>query len=164
MKLKYKIALVLGISVFAFSCGNDKPATDNTTTNEAVNTNTVAAKTRVIPPDFNSDTAFAYIKAQADMGPRVPGSKAHNRAVAYYENHFKSLGAEVKVQGGNMNTFDGKQWRIDNVIATFNPAAKTRILLCAHYDSRPFSDKDPVPANKTKPCPGVNDGASGVGG
>jgi hypothetical protein len=165
MKLKCRIVLVVGVSVFAFSCGNDKTTSENNTviSGTTPETNTVVAKARVIPPDFNADTAFHYIKTQADMGPRVPGSKAHAKAVAYYEKHFKSLGAEVKIQGGNVNTYDGKQWRIDNVIAAFNPAAKTRILLCAHYDSRPFSDKDPIPANRSKPCPGVNDGASGVG-
>ncbi len=163
MKLNYKIALVVGVTVFAFSCQPEKPVTENTTTGETVKTNTVVTKTRVAPPEFNADSAYHYIKTQADMGPRVPGSKAHAKAVAYYEKHFKSLGADVKIQGGTMNTYDGKQWRIDNVIATFNPEAKTRILLTAHYDSRPFSDKDPIPANKTKPCPGVNDGASGVG-
>lgn len=162
MNLNTKIFLIATCAV-AVSCTPEKPVTENTTTSEPVNTNTVVEKPRVIPPDFNADTAFVYIKMQADMGPRTPGSKAHAKAVAYYEKHFKSLGAEVKIQGGAMNTFDGKQWRIDNVIATFNPTAKTRILLTAHYDSRPFSDKDPIPANKTKPCPGVNDGASGVG-
>lgn len=157
--------LIVVISALVFSCGPDKTTTENntTTSNNITTTNTVVAKPRVIPPDFNADSAFQYIKTQADMGPRVPGTKAHAKAVAYYEKYFKSLGADVKVQGGNINTYDGKQWRIDNVIATFNSAAKTRILLCAHYDSRPFSDKDPIPANRSKPCPGVNDGASGVG-
>lgn len=163
MKLRTKIFfVVVAVAVFT-SCTPEQPVTENTTTGEAPKTNTVVTKARVVPPDFNADSAYAYIKTQADMGPRVPGSRAHDKAVAYYEKHFKNLGAEVKVQGGTMNTFDGKQWRIDNVIATFNPTAKTRILLTAHYDSRPFADKDPVVANRTKPCPGVNDGASGVG-
>jgi glutaminyl-peptide cyclotransferase len=162
MKLNSKIPFVIAASAVLTSCQPDKPVTENTTTSETVKTNTVVAK-HIVPPDFNADSAFAYIKAQADMGPRTPGSKAHDKAVAYYEKFFKSLGADVKVQGGNMNTYDGNEWRIDNVIATFNPSAKTRILLTAHYDSRPFADKDPVVANRNKPCPGVNDGASGVG-
>jgi glutaminyl-peptide cyclotransferase len=162
MNIKTKIFLLAACAALV-SCQPEKPVTENTTTGEAVKTNTVVAKAHIVPPDFNADTAFAYIKTQADMGPRTPGSKAHDKAVAYYEKHFKNLGADVKVMGGNMNTFDGKQWRVDNVIATFNPAAKTRILLTAHYDSRPFADKDPIVANRTKACPGVNDGASGVG-
>lgn len=163
MKLSSKIFFVLATIAVFYSCTPEQPVVENTTTGEAPKTNTVTEKPHVVPPEFNADSAFAYVKAQADMGPRVPGSKAHDKAVAYYQKHFKALGADVKVQGGNMNTFDGKQWRVDNVIATFNPEAKTRILLTAHYDSRPFADKDPVVANRTKPCPGVNDGASGVG-
>lgn len=168
MRLSKKLFLIsVGISALAISCQpekteNNTTVTENNTTTPTNNT-TIAEKTRVIPPDFNADSAYQYIKVQADMGPRVPGSKAHEKAVAYYQKHFKSLGASVKVQGGTMNTYDGKQWRIDNVIAEFNPEVKNRILLCAHYDSRPFADKDPIPANRTKPCPGVNDGASGVG-
>lgn len=159
-----KILMYIGVSALVISCQPDKtttennPVTDNTTT-----THTVESKPKVVAPDFNADSAYQYIKVQADMGPRTPGSRAHEKAVAYYEKFFKAMGGEVKVQGGNMNTFDGKQWRVDNVIATFNPQAKNRVLLTSHYDSRPFSDKDPVAANREKPCPGVNDGASGVG-
>ncbi len=162
MNIKTKLFLFATAAVLV-SCGPEKPVVENTTSGESVKTNTVVEKAHVVPPDFNADSAFAYIKFQADMGPRVPGSKSHDKAVAYFEKYFKNLGADAKVMGGTTTTFDGKQWRIDNVIASFNPQAKTRILLSAHYDSRPFADKDPIPANRTKPCPGVNDGASGVG-
>jgi len=163
MKLISKIFFLVAATAVLVSCGPEKPVVENTTTGSTTSTNTVVTKAHIVPPDFNADSAYAYIKTQADMGPRVPGSRAHEKAVAYFEKYFKNLGADVKVLGGSTTTYDGKQWRIDNVIATFNPQAKTRILLSAHYDSRPFADKDPVPANRTKPCPGVNDGASGVG-
>jgi glutaminyl-peptide cyclotransferase len=120
-------------------------------------------KPHVSPPEFNSDSAYSFIKTQADMGPRTPGSSAHEKCVAYLEAFFKRHGAEVKITGGNATTFDNKQWRIDNVIASFDPQKTERILLGAHYDSRPFADKDPKPENRSKPTPGVNDGASGVG-
>lgn len=164
MSLKSKIVFGIGSLVFFISCQPSDKKTEETTTGvSSNNTNTVVTKPRVVPPDFNSDSAFAYIKAQADMGPRTPGSKAHDKAVAYYQKFFKDLGGKVQVSGGNVTTYDGKQWRIDNVIAEFNPEAKTRILLTCHYDSRPFSDKDPDPKKRDQPCPGVNDGASGVG-
>lgn len=163
-QLKIKVLLAIAVSSGMFSCQPDKTVSENnSTTDNTVNTPKVENKPKVIAPDFNADSAYQYVKVQADLGPRTPGSKAHDKAVAYYEKFFKSLGADVKVQGGNMNTYDGKQWRVDNVIATFNPQAKNRVLLTAHYDSRPFADKDPVVANREKPCPGVNDGASGVG-
>lgn len=128
-----------------------------------INDKPVVEKVHVSPPDFNADSAFAFVKAQADMGPRTPGSKAHDMAVAYYEKQFKKYGAEVIVQKGNVTTYDNKPWILKNIIATYNPKAQERILLCAHWDSRPFSEKDKVEGNKNKPCPGVNDGASGVG-
>lgn len=161
MKLFYRI-FSLTLLLFFFSCQPEKTI-DNNSNNTNTTTNTIATTPRIIPPDFNADSAFAYISKQNDFGPRVPGTVAHNKAVAYYETFFKQQGAEVKVQGGNVTTFDGKQWRIDNVIASFNKDAKTRILLTSHYDSRPFSDKDPKIENRSKPCPGINDGASGVG-
>lgn len=97
------------------------------------------------------------------MGPRTPGSKAHEVAANYFEKKLKQYGAEVTVQKFNAITFDKKNWAAKNIIAAFNPEAGNRILLCAHWDSRPFCDRDTNKANQKKACPGVNDGASGVG-
>lgn len=161
MKLKsfsYITGLIVISSVFLVCCTPDssKEKVEN-------NVETVVTKTHVVPPDFNADSAFAYVKAQADMGPRVPGSKAHDNAVVYFEKQFKKYGADVIIQKGNVTTYDNKPWVLKNIIATYNPKAQDRIMLCAHWDSRPFADKDKKPENNTKPCPGVNDGASGVG-
>ncbi|MGE0566303.1 MAG: M28 family peptidase [Bacteroidia bacterium] len=141
-----------------------EPVVDNNTTTTTTGQNiTVNKKPRVIPPVFNEDSAFQYIKVQSDMGPRVPGTKAHEAAVTYYEKELKRFGAEVIIQKGNAKTFDGKTWLIKNVIGVFQPEKSKRVLLCAHFDSRPFCEKELIPELKSKPCPGVNDGASGVG-
>jgi hypothetical protein len=150
---------IIATALLFFSCGENNEKKDIAVTNN----NITEAKPRVVPPDFSADSAFTFIKAQADMGPRVPGSKAHDMAVAYYEKQFKKYGAEVIIQKGNTNTFDGKPWILKNIIASYNSKAETRVLLCAHWDSRPFCEKDDDLNNKSKPCPGVNDGASGVG-
>jgi hypothetical protein len=159
-KIKSLIYLIILGSLL--SCSSSETKTEATKT-ETQKVETVISKPRIVPPDFNADSAYAFVKAQADMGPRTPGSKAHAKCVAYFEKEFKRYGARVSVQGGTANSYDGLAWRIDNVIASFNSDAKERILLCAHYDSRPFSDNDPKPENRKKPCPGVNDGASGAG-
>jgi Peptidase family M28 len=156
-KIKYSIFIGSCVAVLA-ACGPDKPK--DTITN---NDKPVVTKAHVTPPDFNMDSAYAYVKAQADMGPRTPGSKAHDLAVAYYEKKFKAYGAEVIIQKGNVKSYDNKPWVLKNVIASFNPKAETRILLCSHWDSRPFADKDKDEKNRDKACLGVNDGASGVG-
>lgn len=139
-------------------CDGDKPPETEITKGKSV-----IPKTHITPPDFNADSAYAYVKAQADMGPRVPGSKAHELAVTYYDKKFKQYGAEVTIQKGQVKTYDNKPWVLQNIIASFNSKEETRILLCAHWDSRPFADKDKEEKNRTKACPGVNDGASGVG-
>ncbi len=156
-----RITIYIGLFGILFSCSTPEKKEGIQTENKVVET--VKTKTRVVPPDFNSDSAFVFVKAQADMGPRVPGSKAHDKCVAYFEKELKRFGAEVSIQGGSATSYDGLSWRIDNVIASFNANAQDRILLAAHYDSRPFSDNDPKPENQKKACPGVNDGASGTG-
>jgi len=50
-----------------------------------------------------------------------------------------------------------------NVIAQFQPAKANRILLMAHWDSRPYADHDENPDLQHLPIDGANDGASGVG-
>lgn len=159
--MKIKLTLVITSFLFLTACQDDSKV-------ENIETNTtkpveIEAKPRVVPPNFNSDSAYASVKFQADLGPRTPGSQAHAKAVKYYEEKFKSYGAQVIIQTGNVKTYDGKSWLLKNVIASFNPDNKNRILLCAHYDSRPFCEKETDPKLKTQACPGVNDGASGAG-
>jgi hypothetical protein len=153
----YNFCLAIVCVAIFTACGPEKP------TQEVVVEKPVVAKPHVVPPDFNADSAYAYVKAQADMGPRTPGSKAHDMAVTYFEKQFKQFGAEVIIQKGSVTTYDNKIWQLKNIIATYNAKAEDRILLCAHWDSRPFADKDAKEENRTKACPGVNDGASGAG-
>ena len=155
----------LNRSIFIFSliilvsCSPSETTDDN---KNASSVTTMEVKARVIPPSFNSDSAYAFTKTQADMGPRIPGSKAHAACVKWMSGKLKSYGANVIVQNGVVTTFDTKKWNAKNVIGSFNLQNKSRILLCAHFDSRPFCDNDSIASNKSKACPGVNDGASGV--
>ena len=158
LMIRQSLALVCSLVFIVSSCvnnGADKPV--------EVKPQPVATKPRVAAPDFSADSAFNFVKAQADMGPRIPGSKAHEEAANYFEKKFKEYGAEVTVQKFTATTFDQKKWLGKNIIASFNPEAATRILLCAHWDSRPYCDRDAVKANRKRSCPGVNDGASGAG-
>lgn len=159
MNKKLVYSVLSGLALMA--C---KPeTTENTTVTEEPKKVEEPAKVRVIPPDFNADSAYLYVKAQADMGPRVPGSAAHKKAVAYFKAQLEKNGAKVYIQNGPATSYDGKAWTISNVIGEINPTATKRILLAAHFDSRPFCEKETDPKLKEKPCPGVNDGASGVG-
>lgn len=114
-------------------------------------------------PSFNADSAFAFVEAQTAFGPRVPGSKAHARCAEWLEASLKRFTEHVKVQSFASRAWNNQILNGKNIIGSFNPDARKRILLCAHWDSRPYADHDPNPANHNKPIDGANDGASGVG-
>lgn len=112
-------------------------------------------------PAFNADSAYYFVKKQVDFGPRIPNSTAHKKAGDYFIAQFKTYGATVKIQEFTATTFDNTKVNLRNIIASFNPEKKKRILLAAHWDTRPFSDKDKE--KPTAPFVGANDGGSGVG-
>lgn len=120
------------------------------------------AVVKLVSPDFNPDSAFAYTKAQVDFGPRIPSTSAHAKCAAYLVQKFKSFGAKVTVQEAPAKTYDGKTHRLKNIIAAFNSEKIQRILISAHWDARPFSDQDPDTSMRNKPFDAANDGASGV--
>lgn len=118
----------------------------------------------VTVPDFNADSAYSYVAAQTAMGPRVPGSAAHAQCRTWLVEKLNAHGADtVTVQHGRMTDASGKLLDIYNIMGRFNPAATERVLLLAHYDTRPWADEDADAANHSRPIDGANDGASGVG-
>ena len=114
-------------------------------------------------PAFNADSAFAFVKAQTDFGPRVPNSEAHEQCAEWLVAKLSEYADTVMVQEFRTRLYDNKSIGGKNIIASFNPNASKRIVLCAHWDSRPFADHDPDEANWNTPIDGANDGASGVG-
>lgn len=111
-------------------------------------------------PPFNADSAYFFVESQVKFGPRVPNSDPHREAAAFLINRLTSYGAVVIEQDFQAFTFDHQQLKLKNIIASFFPEAKKRILLAAHWDTRPFADKDDK--NKSASFDGANDGASGV--
>lgn len=120
-------------------------------------------KQEIVVPSFNADSAYNYVKKQLDFGPRVPGSEAHAQCAEWFVNFFNDKADTVYVQDFRTRLYNGKGIDGKNIIASFNPQAKKRILLGAHWDSRPFADHDPDEKNWNTPIDGANDGASGVG-
>src|SRR5512137_2622871 len=113
--------------------------------------------------DFDAASAYGFVKAQVDFGPRVPGTPAHDACADWFVKTLKQWTPDVTVQEFQARAFDGRPLTGKNIVASFNAGAADRILLCAHWDSRPFADHDPDPANHYRPVMGANDGASGVG-
>lgn len=111
---------------------------------------------------FSADSAYSYAARQVAFGPRVPGSNAHAACGDWLTETLKSTGATVTEQTATLTTFDGVKIPMRNILAKINPDADDRILLFAHWDTRPWADNDPDPANHKTPIDGANDGASGT--
>lgn len=119
--------------------------------------------TEVAVPAFNADSAYRYVAAQMEFGNRIPNTEPHARTAEWLASELKRHGAAVTVQEAPVEAFDKTILNAKNIIGQFSPGKSERILLFAHWDSRPFADHDPQKANQKKPVPGANDGASGVG-
>ena len=115
-----------------------------------------------VGPVFNADSAYAFTKAQCDFGPRNMNSRGHDLCGEWIVNKFREYGCKVTTQRVNLTGYDGTTLRSCNIMASINPEATTRILLCAHWDSRPWADNDPDQINWKKPIIAANDAASGV--
>ncbi|WP_448518869.1 M28 family peptidase [Rhodoflexus sp.] len=114
-------------------------------------------------PEFNPDTAYAFIAQQVALGPRVPNTEAHRKAAQMFLEAFRRFGWQVQAQDFEAIAYNGTVLQSRNIIASYNPDAKRRILLGAHWDTRPYADMDEDPSRRRQPIDGANDGASGVG-
>ncbi len=112
-------------------------------------------------PAFDGNKAFEYLVAQTNFGPRNPNSEGHRRCLRYLENELKKSADIVTLQQFSRQGY-GETIRLANVFAQFNPSATERILLLAHWDTRPRAEEDADPAKRDLPIIGANDGASGV--
>lgn len=114
-------------------------------------------------PKFNQDSAYKFVAEQVAFGPRVPNTQAHEDCGLYLENKMKEFTPDVLVQEFQARAYDGTVLNGKNFISQFNKSAKKRVLLAAHWDSRPFADHDADEANHHTHIDGANDGASGIG-
>ena len=116
----------------------------------------------LVGPTFCADSARAYIVAQCAFGPRTMNGAAHDSCGEWILRQFARFGCEVSEQRADVRGFDGTVLRARNIMARCLPHRARRILLCAHWDSRPWADNDVDTARWHTPIDGANDGASGV--
>ena len=112
---------------------------------------------------FSADSAYTYIAQQLAFGARVPGTQAHEACGDWLVSELARHGAQVKNQHGTMTNYAGKPQAIRNIVAILEGNTSHAILLCAHWDCRPWSDEEELYENRFEPVMGANDGASGVG-
>lgn len=113
-------------------------------------------------PEFPVEEAWGHLLSQCALGPRVPGTTAHDRCLDLMANALRERGGIVRRHAFRAHVPDRPDsLRLTNVMARFGPPGEA-VVIGAHWDSRPWADRDPIPANQSKPILGANDGASGV--
>lgn len=112
---------------------------------------------------FSADSAYTYIAQQVAFGARVPGSDEHAACGDWLVKELARHGAQVKEQHGFIPNYAGEQQPIRNIVSYFEGTASHTILLCAHWDTRPWTDEETNYEDRFYFVPGANDGASGVG-
>jgi hypothetical protein len=154
------IIYILSVIILLTGCGNPTRQKSNQRSESDV---ARSEEKVILIPVFNADSAYYYIERQVSFGPRVPNTEAHIKAADWMQQKMEEYADTVYIQQTRVRAFDGTILNIRNIIGAFQPEKNNRILLCAHWDSRPWADHDPDPANHYTPIDGANDGASGVG-
>ena len=154
--------ITLGVAVAALAIGGLHYYKNADSKVQNIEETEEVAKVNPVGPSFNADSAYAFTKAQCDFGPRDMNSRGHDLCGEWSVSKFKEYGCKVTTQTATLAGYDGTKLRSRNIMASINPEATTRILLCAHWDSRPWADNDPDSANWRKPILAANDAASGV--
>lgn len=154
--------ITLGVAVAALAIGGLHYYKNADSKVQNIEETEEVAKVNPVGPSFNADSAYAFTKAQCDFGPRDMNSRRHDLCGEWIVSKFKEYGCKVTTQTAMLAGYDGTKLRSRNIMASINPEATTRILLCAHWDSRPWADNDPDSANWRKPILAANDAASGV--
>ncbi len=147
------LAAIVGVVLASCSCGSCRG-----TAKTAAGADTVA----LVGPTFCADSAYAFAAKQCSFGERIMNSEAHDRCGEWIMSIFRKYGLDVQAQDANLKGWDGTTLRSRNIIARLHPERTERVLLCAHWDSRPWADNDPDSTAWRKPVMAANDGASGV--
>ena len=144
-----QLSTLLFSLIFLASCGNHQKTVNNATLTP-------------VGPAFIADSAFLFCQQQCDFGPRTMNSEAHDQCGQWIVGKFRQYGLDVQEQKTVLKGYDGTLLNSTNIIASYKPEEDQRILICAHWDSRPWADNDPDDANHKKPVMAANDGASGI--
>lgn len=152
--MKFRIFFFCSLLMLS-ACGNE-----NTT--EETDTDDMPTENAVQVPRFDRDTAYQFIKEQLEFGPRPVNSEAHRQMQEWLVKQMRSFGATVIEQSFEAKAYTGETLQATNVIARYNPGTPNRILLAAHWDTRPVADSPINTERRDEPILGADDGASGV--
>ena len=113
---------------------------------------------------LDADRAMGYLTRIANIGPRYTGSPGFGEQRKFLIDYFTTMGGQVAEQPFQLRNLQGRELIEGvNLIVEWHPDRRDRVLVCAHYDTRPLPDYDPDPRKRREGTfIGANDGASGV--
>jgi len=130
---------------------------DSTSRGAVATQSVIEAPTDIPAPEqFSGERAYEDIEYQVSIGPRTPGSDGNIQAGEWIRSELIDAGWQAEIQETEIF---GQPIR--NIIGKWGEGDPW-LVIGAHYDTRLAADRDPDPANQSKPVPGANDGASGV--
>ncbi len=157
---KLGIYLTIALTLTGLGCSG-KRTEGASSTDGSENAQTLSER---IIGDFRADSAYEHIARQVGFGPRVPGSEGHKACRDYIIRTLGAYAADtIIVQDAEVTAFTGEVLPITNILASYKPGESRRILLAAHWDTRPWADMESSEDSRNRPIPGANDGGSGVG-
>ncbi len=153
MKYLHIFVSALLIGVFCASCAKKQVKSETPVESDS---------SRLTSVVFSGDSAYAYVVKQCDFGPRTPGSEAHADCGDWLASKFRSFGLNVTEQKAPVTAWDGKTFICRNIVASYRSENPERVLICAHWDSRPWADCEADENRRMQAILGANDGASGI--
>lgn len=112
-------------------------------------------------PAFDADAAHALLVRQVQFGPRVPGTSGHRQQLVWMLEYLRAR-ADTTYTQPFTHVSGERTLQLSNVVARFNPNMERRLLLLAHWDTRPTADAELDESLRDQPIDGANDGASGT--
>ena len=162
MKKQWLVAVLVSLycGVFSITCAESDSDKRNTESSGSTHNNVSTVREANIA--FDARRAFDLLEKQCAFGPRPPGSAAHSETQNFLFTELQKYANSVALQPHQYKT-KTTTLHLNNILAEFGPPTSAEtLLLAAHWDTRPFADRDPKPENRDKPILGANDGASGV--
>jgi glutaminyl-peptide cyclotransferase len=106
-------------------------------------------------PSFRGTQAFVYLTKQTDFGPRNPNSRGHTECLKFLADTLRRSAHQVRLQHFTHKGYGNEELWLTNVIASFRPELQERIVLCAHWDTRPRAERDPNVMRRNQPILGA---------
>lgn len=150
---KASFLVLAAMLLLASACKTDKPDVPETP---------VTPKSYKAPA-FSADSAYAYIERQVAFGPRLPNTEGHKACRKWLVEQLKGYGLDVIEQNFQPVTYTGSTLNATNIIGRYNPDARKRIVLAAHWDTRHIADSPLSTERQSEPILGADDAGSGVG-